>query len=68
MPHVQITMLEGRSEEQKRRVAEGVTRLLVEEAGARSEAVSVAFVEVPAASFARDGKLVSDRDPATGTD
>ena len=39
MPHVQITMLEGRSEEQKRRVAEGVTRLLVEEAGARSEAV-----------------------------
>ncbi len=33
MPHVQITLLEGRTPEQKRKVAEGITRVLVEEAG-----------------------------------
>ncbi len=35
MPHVQVTLLEGRTPEQKRKVAEGITRILVEEAGAR---------------------------------
>ena len=47
MPHVQITLLEGRTPEQKRKVAEGITRVLVEEAGARREAVSIAFPRCP---------------------
>ena len=59
MPHVQITLLEGRSPEQKRKVAEGITRLLVEEAGARRDAVSVAFLDVRATDFARAGVLVA---------
>ena len=63
MPHVQITLLEGRTEDQKRRVAEGVTRVLVDEAGATAEAVTVAFHEVPPTDFARAGKLISDRKP-----
>ncbi len=61
MPHVQITLLEGRTPEQKRKVAEGITRVLVEEAGARREAVSVAFLDVPATNYARAGVLLADQ-------
>ena len=61
MPHVQITLLEGRTPEQKRKVAEGITRVLVEEAGARREAVSIAFLDVRATDFARASVLVADQ-------
>jgi 4-oxalocrotonate tautomerase len=61
MPHVQITLLEGRNEDQKRRLAERITEVIVEEAGARREAVSIAFIEVPPTDFAREGVLLADR-------
>ena len=61
MPHVQITLLEGRTEEQKRRVAERVTQVLAEEADAKREAVGVAFLEVPAENYARERILIADR-------
>lgn len=63
MPHIQITLVEGRSEDEKRRVAAGVTRVMVEEAGAKPEYITVAFVEVPRTNFARGGTLSSDRVP-----
>ncbi len=62
MPHIQITMLEGRTPEQKRKIAERITTTMVEETGTAREGVSVAFVEVSKASFARGGVLVLDRD------
>jgi len=61
MPHIQITLLEGRSPEQKRRIVERITDTLVEEAGTQREGVSVAFVEVSPACFARGGVLMLDR-------
>ena len=61
MPHIQITMLEGRSPEQKRKVAERITQTLVEEIGTTREAVTVAFVEVSPANYAAAGVLVLDR-------
>ena len=61
MPHVQITMLEGRTPEQKRKIVERITETMIEEAGTTREAVSVAFVEVSQASFASGGVLVLDR-------
>ncbi len=63
MPHIQVTMLEGRTIEQKRKLAERLTDVLVEEAGANKDAVTVAFVEVPKDSFARGGTLIADRKP-----
>jgi len=69
MPHIQITMLEGRTPEQKRKIVERITNTMVEETGTAREGVSVAFVEVSQASFARGGVLVLDRDkdrPKTG--
>jgi 4-oxalocrotonate tautomerase len=61
MPHIQITMLEGRSPEQKRKVAERITQTMVEEIGTTREAVTVAFVEVSPANYASAGVLVLDR-------
>lgn len=61
MPMVQITMLEGRTAEQKRKLAQRITDVLVEEAGARREAIIVAFHEVPQESYASGGVLIADK-------
>ena len=61
MPHVQITLLKGRTVEQKRKVAARVTDVLAEEAGAKRDATTVAFVEVDRESFAHGGVLVADK-------
>ena len=61
MTHVEITLVKGRSTEQKRKAAERITQIIVEEIGARREDTTVAFVEVEKDSFAHGGQLVSDR-------
>ena len=61
MPHIQITLLEGRTPEQKRRITKRITDTIVEEAGTTAENVSIAFVEVSAADFARGGVLTLDK-------
>lgn len=60
MPHVEITLVEGRTTDQKRKVAERVTKVLQEEIGAAREGISVAFIDVPKDSFAHGGVLVAD--------
>jgi 4-oxalocrotonate tautomerase len=61
MPLVQITMLAGRTADQKRNIARRITDALVEEAGARREAIVVAFHEVSKESYASGGELMSDK-------
>jgi 4-oxalocrotonate tautomerase len=61
MPMVQITMLQGRTAEQKRKIAKRITDALVEEAGARREGIIVAFHEVSKESYASGGELMSDK-------
>jgi len=61
MPLVQITMLTGRSVEQKRKLAARLTEVMVEEAGAHREAVVVTFHEVSKESYAAGGVLMADR-------
>jgi 4-oxalocrotonate tautomerase len=61
MPLVQITMLEGRTAEQKRKLAKRITDAMVEDAGARREAVVVAFLEVSKESYATGGELMIDK-------
>jgi 4-oxalocrotonate tautomerase len=63
MPLVQITMLAGRTTEQKRKIAKRITDALVEEAGARREGIVVAFHEVSKESYASGGELMSDKGP-----
>ena len=61
MPLVQITMLEGRTTDQKRNLAKRITDALVEEAGARRDGIVVAFHEVSKESYASGGELMIDK-------
>jgi len=54
-------MLEGRTADQKRKIAKRVTDALVEEAGARREGIIVAFHEVSNESYASGGELMVDK-------
>ena len=46
MPVLQVTLLEGRTPDQKRKLARRIPEALVEEAGARRETIVAAFHEV----------------------
>jgi 4-oxalocrotonate tautomerase len=61
MPLVQITMLSGRTGDQKRKLAQRITDVMVEEAGAKREAVVVTFQEVSKESYASGGVLMADK-------
>jgi len=61
MPHIQITLLTGRTPDQKRKVAERITEAIVQEMGTQPDAVTISFVEVPATDFAKAGVLNSDK-------
>ena len=61
MPQIQITMLQGRTADQKRKIAKRVTDAMVEEAGARRDAITIAFNEVSKESYATGGELMVDK-------
>jgi len=61
MPDVHITMLEGRSVEQKRKLVERITQVMVEEAGAKPESTHIVFIEVPLTNFAVGGVTIADK-------
>ena len=61
MPMVQITMLEGRTAEQKRKIAQRITDILVEEAGTKRESIMIAFNEVSKESYSSGGVLIIDK-------
>ncbi len=61
MPMVQVTMLQGRTADQKRKLAQRITDAMVEEAGAKREAITIAFNEVSKESYASGGELMIDK-------
>jgi 4-oxalocrotonate tautomerase len=61
MPVVNITWLEGRTVDQKRKVAQRITQVLMEEAGAKSESTHIVIVDIPATNFASGGVTVADK-------
>jgi len=61
MPLVQVTMLQGRTADQKRKIVQRITDAMVEEAGARREAIVVTFLEVSKESYASGGELMMDK-------
>jgi 4-oxalocrotonate tautomerase len=64
MPVVTIQMWEGRTAEQKRRLARAVTDAMVEHAGAKPDALHVIIQEYPLENWALAGTLGIDRDDA----
>ena len=61
MPCVQITLLKGRTTEQKRKIAARITDVMVEEAKAERNGVLITFVDVEKDSYARGGVLMADK-------
>jgi len=61
MPLIQVTMLKGRTVEQKRKVAERITQVMVEDAKAAKEAVVITFIEITREDYASAGVLVADK-------
>jgi 4-oxalocrotonate tautomerase len=61
MPLVQVTMLQGRTADQKRKIAQRITDAMVEEGAARREAIVVTFLEVSKESYASGGVLMVDK-------
>ncbi|MDR3746863.1 MAG: phenylpyruvate tautomerase MIF-related protein [Acidobacteriota bacterium] len=64
MAHVQITLLAGRTTEQKRRAVKRLTQALHEELNVNPERLTITFIEVPGDNYARNGTLISDRSSA----
>lgn len=62
LPVVQVSVWAGMSEEAKRKVAEGMTRVLAE-LGIPKEAVTVIFYEIPKSNWATGGELHSEKYP-----
>jgi 4-oxalocrotonate tautomerase len=54
-------MLQGRSADQKRKIAKRVTDVMVEEAGARREGIVITFIELSKESYASGGELMADK-------
>jgi 4-oxalocrotonate tautomerase len=61
MPLIQITMVEGRTVEQKRELARELTDTFARVAGAKPGSIWVTFDELPADSWATGGTLLADQ-------
>jgi 4-oxalocrotonate tautomerase len=61
MPNVFIYWLEGKKKEQKRKVVEGITKVM-EEAGINKDVVSISFMEISPENIAKGGVLFSERE------
>jgi len=63
MPYVQITWLEGRSVDQKRKIAERIASVLIEHGKAQAEHIQITFLDLPTTNYAVSGTLVADQKP-----
>lgn len=61
MPYVTIKMLEGRTDEQKKALAEKVTAAVAETTGAPAERVHVMIEEMPKTHLCVGGKMASEQ-------
>jgi 4-oxalocrotonate tautomerase len=70
VPYVQVTWVAGRTPEQKRKLAERITQVLIEDGNAKRENIQVTFVDLPATDYAEAGVTVADQkraaNPASG--
>ena len=64
MPFVTVHLWEGRTGDQKRRLAKAITDAMVEHVGANPEALHIAIQDYPLENWARNGVLGVDRDDA----
>ncbi|HEX3031478.1 MAG TPA: 2-hydroxymuconate tautomerase [Bacillota bacterium] len=61
MPVIQVHMLEGRTQDQKREIVKQLTDAMVNAAGAKKESVTVILYEKPRGDYGIGGVLFSDQ-------
>jgi len=61
MPFISVRMLEGRTQEQKRKLVEAITDAAVDTCGAPRDGTMVVIEEVPREHWAVGGVPLSDR-------
>ena len=61
MPVVHVNLIEGRTKEQKKAIAEDITETIHKNAGSPKEIITVVFHNIDGDSWAAGGKLFSDR-------
>jgi 4-oxalocrotonate tautomerase len=61
MPYVQVRWVEGRTAEQKRKLAEHITQALIEDGRAKRENFQVTFLDLPPTDYAEAGVTVRDQ-------
>jgi 4-oxalocrotonate tautomerase len=61
MPYVAVEIIEGRTEEQKKKVAKAITDALVEHMDTSAEHVYVVFRDVAATDWLIAGETVAER-------
>jgi len=66
MPMVAVRMLRGRSPEQKKKLLEGITRVVRETTGAPLSSIRVWIGEMAHDEFMRAGRLASEEPPPPG--
>jgi 4-oxalocrotonate tautomerase len=68
MPLIQVHMLKGRTDQQKRQIIEGMTKVMVDVCGLSPERVAVLLHEMDADNWGRAGVPMADElRPADGT-
>ena len=60
MPVVQVSVWTGISEENKKKIVEGITKV-IEEIGVPREAITIIIYEVPKTDWASGGQMHSER-------
>lgn len=63
MPFVTIDIWEGRTVEQKRKLARAITSAVAEAIGCPEEAVEIVIRDVPKTNWSTGGKLACDKFP-----
>ncbi len=61
MPFVEVHMLEGRTDEQREKIAKAFTDTLIQVLGVKSEDVWIQFADMPKTHFATSGTLRSKK-------
>jgi len=61
MPYVEVHLIEGRTDEQRERIAKAFTETLVEILDVSKDAVWIEFIDMPKTHFATGGVLRSKK-------
>jgi 4-oxalocrotonate tautomerase len=62
VPFITVKMLEGRNKEQKRKVVEGITRVIMEACEVTADRVYIFLEDLPKDHYARGGVIFSEKD------